>query len=118
MTWDDLEMVTFRQTQDGQWSFTVYRKPFVMWRSNVGLPDVFACMEQIIECLGEEAAAAAALAADASKVKGRAGRTRAVPPAGEKSKPAGDDREIRPLRGVLDDPPMQLGVKRRRPRRD
>lgn len=118
MTWDDLEMVTFRQTQDGLWSFTAYRKPFEMWRSNVGLPDVFACMEQIIECLGEEAAAAAVRAAESVKAKARPGKTRAVPPAGEKSKPAGDGPVIRPVRGVLDDGPMTLRVKRPRPKRD
>lgn len=48
MTWDDIEMINLRQTTDGNWSFTAYRKPFEMWRSNKGLPDVFACMEQII----------------------------------------------------------------------
>lgn len=48
MTWDDIEMVNLRQTTDGSWSYTAYRKPFEMWRSNKGLPDVFACMEQII----------------------------------------------------------------------
>lgn len=47
MSWDELEMVTLRKTTDGGWSFTVYGPGFKMICSNRGLPDAFACIEQI-----------------------------------------------------------------------
>lgn len=88
MTWDDVEMVNLRQTTDGRWSYSAYRKPFDMWRSNKGLPDVFAIVEEIQNELAaataEEEAAAKALAASVvTRVK--KGRSAS---GGMKSKPA------------------------------
>lgn len=54
MSWDDLEMVTFRRTTDARWSFTVYGPGFKMICSNRGLEDVFQCIEQIQHWLATE----------------------------------------------------------------
>ena len=48
MTWDELAMVNLQSKGDGGWSYTAYRRPFSLWRSNKGLPDVFACIEDIM----------------------------------------------------------------------
>ena len=48
MTWDELAMVNLQSKGDGGWSYTAYKRPFSLWRSNKGLPDVFACIEDIM----------------------------------------------------------------------
>lgn len=88
MMWDDLEMVNLRQTTDGRWSYTAYAKPFEMWRSNKGLPDVFACVEEIMGeialAAAEEEKAAKALAAMVARPK----KKKANASGGMKSRPA------------------------------
>ncbi|TXH51711.1 MAG: hypothetical protein E6Q97_17795 [Desulfurellales bacterium] len=118
MTWDDIEMMNFRQTTDGNWSFTAYRKPFAMWRSNKGLPDVFACIEQIqAELVLETKAEEEAAKAMAKGVAGNAASKRKSS-GGMGSEPAGKPAQIEPVRGELNDPPMVLKVSsRRRPRK-
>jgi len=64
MSWDDLEMVTFRRTTDARWSFTVYGPGFKMICSNRGLEDVFACVEQIHCWLATEPVACGAMGSD------------------------------------------------------
>lgn len=64
MSWDDLEMVTFRRTTDGGWSFTVYGPDFRMVCSNRGLPDVFAGIEQIQHWLESEPVASGGMGSD------------------------------------------------------
>lgn len=49
MSWDDLAMVNLQSRPDGSWSYTAYRKPFALWRSNKGLPDVFLCIEDLMK---------------------------------------------------------------------
>jgi hypothetical protein len=49
MTWDDLAMVNLQSKPDGSWSYTAYKRPFALWRSNKGLPDVFCCMEDMMK---------------------------------------------------------------------
>lgn len=56
MSGDDLAMVNFHQQQAGSWSWTAYRKPMVMWRSNKGCDDLYQCMEQLVACMWEETA--------------------------------------------------------------
>lgn len=62
MTWDELAMVNLQSKGDGGWSYTAYKRPFSLWRSNKGLPDVFACIEDIMheidlaECVEQAAA--------------------------------------------------------------
>lgn len=96
MTWDDLEMVTFKRTADNRWSFTVYGPGFCMWRSNRGLEDVFVAVMQIQECLDQSAAEEeAAMKAAASEVvkpkvkRKRASGGRRSESAGEPADPAG-----------------------------
>jgi hypothetical protein len=61
--WDDLAMVNLQSKGDGGWSYTAYKKPFSLWRSNKGLPDVFACVEDIMHeiCLADDLEGAAAV---------------------------------------------------------
>lgn len=56
MSSDDLAMVNFHQRAAGDWSWTAYRKPMAMWRSNKGCADVFECLEQLVACIWEETA--------------------------------------------------------------
>ena len=49
MNWSDLSMVNLQSKEDGTWSYTAYKKPFAMWRSNKGLPDVFMCIEELMQ---------------------------------------------------------------------
>lgn len=92
--WDDLEMVSLRRTTTNGWSFTVYADGFRMVLSNRDLPDVFACLEQILGWMGESV--------DAS--------------GGMKSEPAVHPAQIIAVTGELNDPPMVLKVSSRRPR--
>ena len=71
MTWDDLEMVNLRQTTDGKWSYTAYRKPFAMWLSNRGLEDVFACVEQITVELAKEPVASGGMGTEPAAAEAR-----------------------------------------------
>ena len=48
MTFDDLVMVNLQAKTDGSWSYTAYARPFALWRTNKGLPDVFCCIEDIM----------------------------------------------------------------------
>lgn len=41
-------MVNLQSKGDGSWSYTAYQRPFALWRSNKGLPDVFCCIEDIM----------------------------------------------------------------------
>ena len=61
MNWDDLAMVNLQSKDDGGWSYTAYKRPFTLWRSNKGLPDVFACIEDIMHeiCLADDLEGAA-----------------------------------------------------------
>lgn len=95
MTWDELEMVTLRKTTDNRWSFTVYADGFRMICSNRGLTDAFECIEQIINWLPTEPLASG----------------------GMRSKPAGVPQKVEVTKGELDDQPMQLAVKKSRPRK-
>jgi hypothetical protein len=54
--WDDLAMVNLQSKPDGSWSYTAYKRPFALWRSNKGLPDVFCCIEDIMHeiCLADD----------------------------------------------------------------
>lgn len=56
MSADDLAMVNFHRAGDGSWSWTAYRKPMEMWRSNTSCSDIFECVEQIVWCLDEQTA--------------------------------------------------------------
>lgn len=47
MNWADLSMVNFHARSDGRWSWTAYRRPHVMWRSNYGLEDPIACLLEL-----------------------------------------------------------------------
>lgn len=66
MSWDELAMVNLQSKGDGSWSYTAYMRPFALWRSNKGLPDVFACIEDIMKEIAmaddlEQSAAVAAV---------------------------------------------------------
>ena len=88
MTFDDLEMINLRQTVDWKWSFSAYRKPFTLWRSNKDLPYVFVCMEQIMQCIAQVNDEEVHPPPPA-ELTPRKRIVRALkPPAGEKSKPA------------------------------
>ena len=54
MSGDDLSMINLQQTSDGKWSWTAYRKPHQMWRSNKDCADIFECVEQLVGCMSEE----------------------------------------------------------------
>jgi hypothetical protein len=56
MSGDDLAMVNFHLRASGDWTWTAYRKPMEMWRSNSGCADVFECLEQLVGCMWEETA--------------------------------------------------------------
>lgn len=55
MTPDDLSMVNLHAGQDGTWSWTAYRKPHQMWRSNKGVSDFWLCLEQLALEMANEA---------------------------------------------------------------
>jgi hypothetical protein len=54
MTPDALSMVNLHAKPDGSWSWTAFRKPHSMWRSNTGVTDFWLCLEQLSLCLAEE----------------------------------------------------------------
>jgi len=56
MTTDDLSMVNLHRTGGGGWSWTAYRKPHELWRTNKGVADFWMCFEELQSCLEEETA--------------------------------------------------------------
>jgi len=54
MTTDDLSMVNLHRTGGGGWSWTAYRKPHELWRTNKGVTDFWLCFEELQGCLAEE----------------------------------------------------------------
>ena len=56
MTTDDLSMVNLHRTGGGGWSWTAYRIPHELWRTNKGVVDFWMCFEELQSCLEEETA--------------------------------------------------------------
>jgi len=54
VTTDDLSMVNLHRTGGGGWSWTAYRTPHELWRTNKGVTDFWLCFEELQGCLEEE----------------------------------------------------------------
>lgn len=95
MKWDDLVMVNLQRTANGNWSFTAYGSDYRVWRSNKGLSDVYACIEQIQECMTEELTDKAGLVEALKAVSGVEDSESSIPPGGEKPPSAGGSKKQR-----------------------
>lgn len=47
MQFADLSMINLHRRSDGKWSYTAYKLPHQMWRSNTGLTDPLICLNEI-----------------------------------------------------------------------
>ena len=54
MTTDDLAMVNLHRTNAGGWSWSAYKLPHELWRTNKGVADFWLCFEELQQCLVEE----------------------------------------------------------------
>jgi len=54
MTTDDLAMVNLHRTGGGGWSWSAYKLPHELWRTNKGVADFWLCFEELQQCLVEE----------------------------------------------------------------
>lgn len=85
MTWDDLCMVNLQSTEEGKWSYSAYGIGFGIYRTNKGLPDVFACIEEIMTELARTSMDEAGLKEESKAVFGVEPSDGSMPPAGVKT---------------------------------
>lgn len=101
MKWSELVMINLQRTADGRWSFTAYGPDYKVWRSNRGLQDVFACVEQI-HGETEEGISAEAEADFYTRHEVEANSAAdLVPPAGERTQSADGSKRRRKQSGVF-----------------